>query len=65
MKTNLKSILAFSAVGVFTIGLVAFTSPTIVDEWKAPANYKSMENKYAGEDSDGIGEDLFKQHCRS
>ena len=65
MKTNLKSILAFSGIAVFTIGLVAFTSPQIADDWEVPAKYKSMENKYAGEDEDGIGEDLYKQHCRS
>lgn len=65
MKTNLKSILALSAVAIFTITLVSFTSPVSLDDWDVPAKYKSMENKYAGEDEDGIGEDLFKQHCRS
>ena len=65
MKTNLKSILAFGAIALFSIGLVAFTSPQNVDDWDVPAKYKSMENKYAGEDEDGIGEDLYKQHCRS
>lgn len=65
MKTKLKSILAFSAIAIFTISLVAFTSPQIADDWEVPAKYKSMENKYAGEDEDGIGEDLYKQHCRS
>ena len=65
MKTNLKSIFALGAIAVFTIGLVAFTSPQSLDGWDVPAKYKSMENKYAGEDEDGIGEDLYKQHCRS
>ena len=65
MKTYLKSILAFSAIAVFTLALVSFTSPQSMDDWDVPAKYKSMENKYAGEDEDGIGEDLFKQHCRS
>lgn len=65
MKTNLKSILALGAIAVFSIGLVAFTSPQNVADWEVPAKYKSMENEYAGEDEDEIGEDLFKQHCRS
>lgn len=63
MKTNLKSLLAFVAIAAFAFALVAFTAPQ--EDWEVPAKYKSMENKYAGEDSDGIGEDLFKQHCRS
>jgi mono/diheme cytochrome c family protein len=63
MKTRLNSILAFGAIAVFTFALVAFTAPQ--DDWEVPAKYKSMENKYAGDDSDGIGEDLYKQHCRS
>ena len=63
MKTRISSILTFSAIAAFTVVLVAFTAPQ--DDWEVPANYKSMENKYAGSDSDGIGEDLYKQHCRS
>ena len=63
MKTRLNSILAFAAVAIFTFALVAFTAPQ--DDWEVPAKYKTMENKYAGEDEDGIGEDLYKQHCRS
>ena len=63
MKTRLKSMLTFSAIVAFAIALVAFTAPQ--DDWEVPAKYKSMENKYAGEDEDGIGEDLYKQHCRS
>lgn len=63
MKTRLNSMLTFGVIVSFTIGLVAFTAPQ--DEWVVPAKYKSMENKYAGEDTDGIGEDLFNQHCRS
>ncbi len=63
MKTRLNSTLAFGAIAVFAFALVAFTVPQ--DAWEVPAKYKSMENEYAGEDEDGIGEDLFKQHCRS
>jgi mono/diheme cytochrome c family protein len=63
MKTKLNSILTIAAAAAFTLTLVAFTAPQ--DDWEVPAKYKSMENKFAGEDEDGIGEDLFKQHCRS
>jgi mono/diheme cytochrome c family protein len=63
MKTKMNSILTTAAVAVFTLTLVAFTAPQA--DWEVPAKYKSMENKFAGEDGDGIGEDLFKQHCRS
>ena len=63
MKTKLNSMLTFGLIAAFTLVLVAFTAPQ--DDWEVPAKYKSMENKYAGEDEDGIGEDLFKQHCRS
>ncbi|MCK5101165.1 MAG: cytochrome c, partial [Cyclobacteriaceae bacterium] len=63
MKKTLNSILIFGAIAAFTLTLVAFTIPQ--DEWEVPAKYKNMENKYAGEDEDGIGEDLYKQHCRS
>ena len=63
MKTKLNSILTFGAIAAFTLTLVAFTAPQ--DDWEVPAKYKNMENKYAGEDEDGIGEDLYKQHCRS
>ena len=63
MKTKVNSILTFGIVATFTIALVAFTAPQ--DDWEVPAKYKNMENKYAGEDEDGIGEDLYNQHCRS
>ncbi len=66
MKTKLNSILTFVAVAAFTLTLVAFTIPTSQDgDWPLPAKYKTMVNKFAGDDSDGVGEDLFKQHCRS
>lgn len=63
MKTKLNSILSIGFMVVFTIALVAFTSPQ--KDWEVPAKYKSMENEFAGEDEDAIGEDLYKQHCKS
>lgn len=61
MKTKKNYLLIVIAISVFT--LVSFTFSS--DDWEVPAKYKSMENEFAGEDEDGIGEDLFKQHCRS
>jgi mono/diheme cytochrome c family protein len=46
-----------------TLMLAAFTIAQ--DEWVVPAKYKNMENEYAGEDEDGIGEELYAQHCKS
>jgi mono/diheme cytochrome c family protein len=66
MKTKLNSILTLGAVAAFTLTLVAFTTPTSQDgDWVIPAKYKTMVNKYAGGDTDGVGEDIYKQHCRS
>jgi mono/diheme cytochrome c family protein len=48
---------------VLTFGLLAFSLPQ--EKWEVPAKYKSMENEFAGEDEDGIGEELYMQHCRS
>ena len=62
---NLKNFLVFGVIATFMISLiVAFTSPP-QDPWEVPAKYKSMENKYAGEDIDGIGRDLYMKHCKS
>ena len=67
MKNNLKTLGFYAAIMVFTIGLLSFTfKANIVDDWGMPAKYKTMKNPVAGEgDEDGIGEDLYKQHCRS
>jgi mono/diheme cytochrome c family protein len=36
------------------------------DNWKAPAKYKSMVNKYkATKDADGVGKSLWVKHCAS
>jgi mono/diheme cytochrome c family protein len=67
MKTNFTNLLGLAFLAVFTLTILSFTMPTgIADDWGMPAKYKSMENPYAGEgDEDEIGEDLYKQHCRS
>jgi mono/diheme cytochrome c family protein len=63
MKKRLNSILIISALAVFTLALAAFTISQ--EKWEVPAKYKTMENEYAGEDEDGIGSELFAQHCKS
>ncbi len=63
MKTKLNSILTFGALFTFLVALVAFTTPQ--DAWVAPAKYKTMQNKYKGADTDGVGKDLYNQHCKS
>ncbi len=63
MKVKLKSFLTISSVFVFALTLLAFTIPQ--NDWVVPDKYKNMENEYAGEDEDGIGEELYDQHCKS
>ena len=63
MKTNIKAILSFGAIALFIFTLVAFSIPQ--DVWEVPAKYKTMKNEYAGEDEDGVGEDVYNQHCKS
>jgi mono/diheme cytochrome c family protein len=63
MKTNLKLILSFGAIALFTLTLVAFSISQ--DPWSVPDKYKTMKNPTAGKDSDGVGEELYAQHCKS
>ena len=63
MKINLKTLLTFGAITAFAFSLVSFTTPQ--DKWVVPDEYKNMENEYAGDDEDGIGEELYMQHCKS
>jgi mono/diheme cytochrome c family protein len=63
MKKRLNSFLSFVAIAALALTILAFTIPQ--EKWEVPAKYKSMENEYAGEDEDGIGEELYAQHCKS
>ena len=63
MKTNSKTILTLGVLAVFAFALVAFNAPQ--DPWEVPAKYKTMKNITGGEDDDGIGEELWAQHCKS
>jgi len=61
---NLKSILVISVITVFMFSFVTSTLPQD-DKWEVPEKYKKMENEFVGEDEDGIGEELYAQHCKS
>jgi mono/diheme cytochrome c family protein len=63
MKTKLNSIVIMVTTILFIAVIVAFTIPQ--EKWEVPAKYKTMENEYAGGDEDGIGEELYAQHCKS
>ncbi len=63
MKTKLNSILMLGAIAALTLTIGAFTIPQ--EKWEVPEEYKNMENEFAGEDEDGIGEELYAQHCKS
>lgn len=47
---------------LITVFLLSFT---MANDWEVPAKYANMENAYPGGDEDGIGADLFNQHCKS
>ncbi len=63
MKTKLNSILIFGIIAAFAFSIAAFKPPQ--EKWTVPEKYKNMENEFAGEDEDGIGEELYMQHCKS
>ena len=63
MKTKINSIMTLVAAISFSLLIIAFTMPQ--EKWVVPDDYKNMENEFAGEDEDGIGEELYGQHCKS
>ena len=63
MKTNLKLILSFGAIALFTLSLVSFSVSQ--EPWDVPAEYKTMKNAFPGGDEDEVGEELYAQHCKS
>ena len=63
MKTRINSIMTLVAAISFSLLIIAFTIPQ--EKWVVPDDYKNMENEFAGEDEDGIGEELYDQHCKS
>jgi mono/diheme cytochrome c family protein len=63
MKTRLNSKLTFGVLAIFSLLLISFIIPQ--EKWEVPEKYKNMENEYAGGDEDGIGEELYMQHCKS
>ena len=63
MKRRINSLLTLAAIVVMGLAFTAFTIPQ--EAWVVPDKYKSMENEFAGDDEDGIGEELYMQHCKS
>ncbi len=59
------SYVMYSTLAIFVFSMIVAFSNAYQDPWEVPAEYKNMENKYAGEDLDNIGKDLYMQHCRS
>ncbi len=59
----MKTSVSFAAIIAFSLSMAAFTLPQ--DAWVVPEKYKNMKNEFAGEDEDGIGEELYDQHCKS
>jgi mono/diheme cytochrome c family protein len=53
---------------VLTLGLVVFLFSFAIPDggWVIPEEYQTKENPMAGQgDPDGIGKELFNQHCKS
>ncbi len=65
MKKNMQFIFALISITAFLFAFTGFTLHRVADDWVVPAKYKNMKNPYAGKDVDGIGEELYKRHCRS
>ena len=61
-KLNLFIVVLFAAVALF---LLPATSSK-AQAWNVPAKYKSMKNaKQGAKDTEGVGKNLYKQHCAS
>ena len=61
---QLKQLVALVAIFAATAAFMSMTFS--VNDWEVPAKYKSMTNpKAKAGDPDGIGADLYKQHCAS
>lgn len=65
MKKNMHSVLALISLTAFLFTVMAFAFHRVSDDWSVPAKYKNMKNPYPGKDVDGVGEELYKRHCRS
>ena len=60
---NLLFVLTF----ILGIGFLLVSMTTLAPKpWPVPAKYKTMKNAKAGaKDTEGIGKNLFAQHCKS
>jgi mono/diheme cytochrome c family protein len=63
MKTLRNTLL----IGIFLLGLNAFTTEFQSGEWVVPEKYKTMKNPTDASDDENleIGEELYMKHCKS
>jgi mono/diheme cytochrome c family protein len=60
------NVMWIGAILVAVSFLVMSMTNGVMQDWPVPAKYKTMKNAKAGAgDPDGVGKDLFKQHCAS
>ena len=54
-------------LGVFSLGLFAFTVADLSGDWEIPAKYQKMKNPTNPKDAEGlsIGKELYDTHCKS
>jgi mono/diheme cytochrome c family protein len=63
----MKPFLSAIVIGMFLLGINAFTTKFQDDEWVVPDKYKTMENPTDASDDENleIGEELYMKHCKS
>jgi mono/diheme cytochrome c family protein len=63
----MKTFLSVMVIGVFLLGINAFTLQGDLEEWVVPEKYQKMQNPTDADDDDNleIGEELYMQHCKS
>jgi mono/diheme cytochrome c family protein len=63
----MKTFLSVIVIGVFMLGINAFTTKMQSDEWVVPEKYQKMQNPTDADDDENleIGEELYMKHCKS
>jgi len=63
----MKTILSVMVMGIFFLGINAFTIQSDSDEWVVPEKYQKMQNPTDADDDENleIGEELYMKHCKS
>jgi mono/diheme cytochrome c family protein len=65
---KLKKMRIFVMAAFLVAGSLIFMSMSngVLQDWPVPAKYKAMKNtKLGAKDTEGIGKELYKQHCLS